>query len=376
MLQDKQNIIATIGEKSPLNSKLSRIYDLIKQHHPYISRIAVALYDSQEDLLKTFLYCAEAKTPLPWYQAKLSESPSLVEIAKSGQPRILNDISESIDPTKTHSKAIIEAGYCSSYTLPMIYEGHFFGFIFFNSHQPNVFTEQSAPEFDMVGCMITLLIYNEHSNINTLVATVKSAIDVTHFRDPETCTHLERMSRYARIITRELAPKYNFDDSFIEHVFLFAPLHDIGKINIPDSVLLKEGKLSDEEFEIMKKHVECGRELIDSLLSNFGLGSINYAGILRNIILYHHEYLDGSGYPYGLTGESIPIESKIVTTADIFDALTSRRPYKKAWTNQQAFDELRRLSQSKLDKECVEALISNQQAIIEIQSKFVENEFG
>ena len=369
-------IISTIGEKSPLNSKLKRIYDLLRQHHPYVSRIAVALYDQPRDLLKTFVYCAEVDTPLPWYQAQLSECHSLLEVAKSGEPRILNDLTQSNDPSKEHSKAILKAGYSASYTIPMVYEDHFFGFIFFNSNQAGVFADKTAPELDMIGCMITLLIYNEHSNIRTLIATVKSAIDVTHFRDPETCTHLERMSRYARLIARELAPKYKLDDAFIEHIYLFAPLHDIGKIKVPDSVLLKEDKLSDEEFEIMKQHVENGRELIDSLLTNFGLAGVNFVGILRNIILYHHEYLDGSGYPYGLTSESIPIESKIVTAADIFDALTSKRPYKEAWTNEQAFDELKKLAGTKLDAECVEALLNNESEIISIQSTFKENEFG
>jgi HD-GYP domain-containing protein (c-di-GMP phosphodiesterase class II) len=199
---------------------------------------------------------------------------------------------------------------------------------------------------------------------------------MTHSRDPETASHLERMSRYTRLIAKELADKYHFDDPFIEHIYLFAPLHDLGKIKVPDRILLKPDKLTSEEFSVMKNHPSDGRELIDLLLENYGLNGVGYVEMLRNIANYHHEFVDGSGYPDGLKGEAIPIEARIVTVADVFDALTSERPYKKAWSNDEAYTKLQEMSGKQFDPECVQALLANKEEIEEIQRSFMENDYG
>lgn len=127
-----------------------------------------------------------------------------------------------------------------------------------------------------------------------------------------------------------MAPVYGQTGEFVANVHRFAPLHDIGKISIPDSILLKPGRLDASERKIMETHVEKGVNVIDRMISDFGLHELPESSILKNIVRCHHEYLDGSGYPAGLGGEAIPLEARIVTVADIFDALTFRRPYKKA----------------------------------------------
>jgi HD-GYP domain-containing protein (c-di-GMP phosphodiesterase class II) len=252
----------------------------------------------------------------------------------------------------------------------------FFGFIFFNSGSKNVFDERLLGELDMLAHLITLMVYNERASISVLSATVKSAVEMSHERDPETGSHLQRMARYAQLIARGLADRYSFDDQFVEHIFLFSPLHDLGKISIPDKILLKPGKLSPDEFDVMKTHAERGRRMVDSLLSNFGLDSVGYVDVLRNIAQYHHEAVDGSGYPQGLKAGLIPIEARIVAVADIFDALTSRRPYKQAWSNDKAFATLREMAGEKLDRDCVQVLLDQREEVERIQRTYQENEFG
>ena len=371
-----KDTLTNLNKKASITDKLKALHQAVLQHHPFISRISVALYDHDTDLLKTFIYSGEGSTPLLNYQTKLSETISLANIVENSDPRVINDLSVLEGSKKEHTKALLEAGYLSSYTLPMVFNDHFFGFVFFNSFEKNIFNEHVMIELDMIGHMVGLLIYNERSSIRTLLATVKSALDMTHSRDPETAFHLERMSRYTRLIAKVLAEKYNFDDQYIEHIYLFAPLHDLGKIKVPDRILLKPDKLTKEEFSIMKSHPQDGRELIDSLLENYGLNGIGHVDMLRNIANYHHEFIDGTGYPDGLKGESIPIEARIVTVADIFDALTSERPYKDAWSNSAAFDKLTEMAGSQLDPQCVEALLSNIDEIEAIQRSFVENDYG
>ncbi|MDH3343214.1 MAG: HD domain-containing protein, partial [Gammaproteobacteria bacterium] len=148
------------------------------------------------------------------------------------------------------------------------------------------------------------------------------------------------------------------------------------KIAIPDEVLLKPGILSDDEIVIMKTHARKGREMIDDLVNNFGLHNIKHIDVLRNIAEYHHEAVNGTGYPEGKIQNDIPLEARIVAVADVFDALTSSRPYKQAWTNQKAIEVLNELAGEKLDADCVSALVNNLDEIEKIQQLFIENTYG
>jgi HD-GYP domain-containing protein (c-di-GMP phosphodiesterase class II) len=141
-------------------------------------------------------------------------------------------------------------------------------------------------------------------------------------------------------------------------------------------VLLKPGQLDPHELTIMRRHARAGLELVDQLLGNFGLAAVSQVQMLRNIILHHHELVDGSGYPDGLVGEQIPLESRIVTVADVFDALTSERPYKQPWPNAEAFAFLERQAGLKFDRDCVMALLEQAEDIEHIQQCFRENAYG
>jgi len=157
---------------------------------------------------------------------------------------------------------------------------------------------------------------------------------------------------------------------------MFAPLHDIGKIAIPDNILLKPSNLDEEEWEIMKTHSQKGREMIDDLLNNFGLVNFEHVDVLRNIAQSHHEAINGTGYPRGIKGDKIPLEARIVAVADVFDALTSVRSYKEAWSNEEAIKTLNDLAGEVLDKDCVDALVQNMDQVLEVQRQFCEDSFG
>ncbi len=164
-----------------------------------------------------------------------------------------------------------------------------------------------------------------------------------------------------------------FTGELIAHI---APLHDVGKVAIPDSILLKPGPLTPDEFDMMKTHAKKGLEIVDFMLHEFGLIHLAYVDIMRNIVQLHHEAVDGSGYPFGLRGDAIPLEARITATADIFDALTSRRHYKPAWSIDTAFAELRQVAGKKLDEQCVEALIRHRDDVETIRAQLQETTFG
>jgi HD-GYP domain-containing protein (c-di-GMP phosphodiesterase class II) len=162
------------------------------------------------------------------------------------------------------------------------------------------------------------------------------------------------MSRVARFIAGVLAPARGLSDEFVEQVFLFAPLHDIGKIGVPDSLLAKPGRFTDEERLAMQAHVALGVQMVERLVEGFGLGQLSGVTVLRHIVACHHERMDGRGYPAGLAGESIPLEARIVAVADVLDALVSPRAYKEPWPVAAALDELDRMAaEGHLDPACV-----------------------
>jgi two-component system response regulator RpfG len=175
------------------------------------------------------------------------------------------------------------------------------------------------------------------------------------YRDVGTGVHLLRMSHY----TEMLAEALGMDEEEVGTLTSAAPLHDIGKIGIPDAVLLKRGSLTEEEFSVMRRHPVIGYEILRDSHSRFvQMGAL--------IALRHHERWDGSGYPDGLKGDDIPLPARIVAVADVFDALTSERPYKRAWTSDEAFEYLAAHRGTLFDPHLVDAMFSHQARILEI----------
>lgn len=179
------------------------------------------------------------------------------------------------------------------------------------------------------------------------------------YKDNETGMHVMRMSYYSKL----LALAYGFTEAQSDLLLHASPMHDIGKIGIPDSIMLKPGKLTEAEFKIMKKHPEIGAEIIgecDSALLR----------IAKSVALTHHEKWDGSGYPNGLAGEDIPIEGRICALADVFDALTSKRPYKEAWSIENTIEYITEQKGKHFDPRVVELLIENLPKILEIKERW------
>ena len=367
---NRTDILAQLNHRGSLSDKMQAIHAAASSCCEFIHRISVAIYDSRLDLLKTLAHSTDDGNPLTGYQAKLADIPSLQRIFLSGRPRIINDLAMQPESDRPHTRRIVDHGYRSSYTIPMYANDQLTGFIFFNSRLPDVLHDKSLTHLDMIARLISLLVEIELNMVRTMHGALKTATSFSSYRDPETGAHLERMAHFSRMIANEIGKERGMGDEFAESILWAAPMHDIGKIAIPDHILLKPGQLTHDEFELMKTHTTKGRELIDTMLRNFDFGNASLAPVMSNIAAHHHENLDGSGYPGGLKGDDIPIEARIVAVADVFDALTSRRCYKSAWSNAAACDELRALSKWKLDRRCVEALLDNPASILEIQERF------
>ncbi|MCR5581878.1 MAG: HD domain-containing protein [Pseudobutyrivibrio sp.] len=196
--------------------------------------------------------------------------------------------------------------------------------------------------------------------------------DLVENRDSDTGYHILKTADYVKIILDGLKKKGYYESKltpkFIADVQMSAPLHDIGKINIPDAVLNKPGKLTDEEFEIMKGHTTAGKEIMEKAINT--VQGENYLKEARNMAAYHHEKWDGSGYPEGLKGEVIPLSARIMAVADVFDALTSKRVYKDAMPFDKAMDILKKDAGTHFDPKCVEVFVESSKEVKRVLKKY------
>ena len=194
--------------------------------------------------------------------------------------------------------------------------------------------------------------------------------DMVENRDSDTGAHIQKTAAYVRIITEGLRKKGYYSEKltekFVSDAVRSAPLHDVGKINIPDEVLNKPGKLTDEEYEIMKTHTTAGKRIMEHAIST--VEGDNYLKEARNMAAYHHERWDGKGYPEGLHGEIIPLSARIMAVADVFDALTSKRVYKDAFTLEESVRILREGAGTQFDPKCVEVFLDNINQVKEVRN--------
>ena len=358
------------SEGDRIGTRLAEIHARLRDEIEGLDRVAVAVYDEKTDYLTTYVHSTVGEAPLSHFEARLADFPSLREVAASGRPRILSYPGGAVETRSEAARRLLERGVRASYTLPIRDEGRLYGFLFYDSSDEALFTPAVRKRLWIYSEMIRLLVVHSLGPIRTLAAAVKTAREFSRQRDEETGAHLERMSRFAHVIALALAGRYGLEDEEVELIRNLAPLHDLGKIGISDAVLLKEGPLDPDEAAAMREHVAKGLEMIEVMIREFGLSGVPHIGMLRNIIGCHHESPDGSGYPHGLKGDAIPIEARIIKVADVFDALTSDRPYKDAWSNRDALAYLQANAGRQFDSDCVAALVAAGDELEEIQALF------
>lgn len=220
-------------------------------------------------------------------------------------------------------------------------------------HNKNIVTDYRVLLLVILILLLFLLRRRRHirdlnegkSRLEDLVIRLVDTLEAANtYNDKDTGDHVKRLNQYSHLLAREM----KLSKEFLKDIGLYASLHDIGKIGIPDTVLKKPGKLTKEEFDEMKLHTEIGYKLMDGL---------NISRVASNIVRYHHEKWDGSGYPKGLSGEEIPIEARIVALADVYDALRQKRVYKEAFTHEKALEIISCQSEKHFDPQVVNVFL-------------------
>jgi response regulator RpfG family c-di-GMP phosphodiesterase len=206
-----------------------------------------------------------------------------------------------------------------------------------------------------------------HENLLVTIA------ELVENRDENTGQHIRKTAKYVSLILEEMRRRGVYadklTDEYINSVVQAAPLHDVGKIHVPDMILNKPGKLTDEEFEVMKTHTTHGGKIIDTIIEL--MPESNYLAEAKNLAMYHHEKWNGKGYPRGLAGEDIPLSARVMAVADVFDALVSRRSYKEGFPYEKALGIIQQESGKHFDPQVVEAFMAVKDKALETADGFI-----
>jgi len=216
----------------PLALRLQAIHARIAAIAPAISRLAFALYQPQNDLLSTYVSHHSTGEPLTFYDQRLAAIPSLRALRDQRQCRVIDDLREELAPATPHSRWLLEQGWRSSFTLPLFQGERLQGFLFLNAQSPGVFSAPLLERLEPHLELLEALIQAELSAIDSLRAAVRLALTMTGLRDPETGAHVERVSLYSRLIAMELGRRRQLPSDFAEDIYLFAALHDVGKVGM------------------------------------------------------------------------------------------------------------------------------------------------
>ncbi|TAH65190.1 MAG: HD domain-containing protein [Anaerolineaceae bacterium] len=367
-IEDLISLIQNMNNNSSFTEILDFINTTFSKIIPY-NYIGIALLsDDKTQLSASYGVSDGLVLGLPENLMGLSfelNETSLEELIQSGSSRIINDLEAyaADKPKKTYNQIILNAGIRASITLPLKVSGKPVGIIFFSSMNKNVYHEGHLNFLETLANSIAISFYQTTYIDNIIYSSVLALAKLAEARDSDTGEHLERMKTYSRIIAETLHENDMYANQvtweFINNIERYSPLHDIGKVGVADSILQKPGNLTKEEFEEMKKHALYGAEVLRYAEQNMERQGHSLFGLGIEITEGHHEKWDGSGYPYGRKGLEIPLSARIVAIADVFDALTSRRPYKEPFSPEESFKIIEEGKGKHFDPDIVDLVMAN-----------------
>lgn len=315
---------------------------------------------------------------VPGYKETIKGS-SLKYLKNQTDVRIIPDLKKYLieHENSESTKLMLKEGYQSSLTAPIIdNNSKAIGFIFFNSFKKNSYNDSDIKKISYLSKLISSVMLKNIFIDDIIFYSALNLVTLVENKDPETHKHLDRMQLYSKIICTNLYNSNKFageiDSILVDEIYKYAPMHDIGKVGVPDSILLKPGKLDDEEIKIMKRHSSIGGDVINSFRDKIKNSNKNYFKTAFNIANYHHEKWNGLGYPEGLIGVDIPIEARIVSIADVFDALTTKRSYKRAFSFEESIDIILSESGKSFDPEIIEIFKESLGEIGDVYEKLKE----
>ena len=378
-INDLFKLLENMNNNYSFTEMLDFINDTFSEFISY-NYIGVALIDKEKQTVKATYGVSDGSiTGMPedlMGKTFRLQDTSLLAVIEEGNARIINDL-EAYTKEKTekyYNKVILNAGIKASITLPLKQGEDPIGVIFFSSNQKNVYKKEHITLLKVLANSIAVSFEQNIFIDDLLYSNTLALAKLAEARDEDTGEHLERMKIYSSKMAELLYGDGIYEDiidiEYISQIERFSPLHDIGKVGVPDGILLKPGKLTTEEFEEMKKHTTYGAEVLRTAEQTISKHKRGLFGIGIEIAEGHQEKWDGSGYPFGKKGNEIPLSARIVAVADVLDALTSERPYKKAFPFETSFQMMVEERGTHFDPVIIDSFVKHKEDIFRIYQKF------
>ena len=371
-------LISNLNKDVSFDGILHYIYSSFSEFIPY-SHIGIALLHDDEKILEASYGISdpalnELPKKLAGIKAEISKT-SLENIIINGTPRVINDLEKYTKNNDAEYNIVLkEAGIKSSITLPLKINQKPVGIIFFSSIYKNTYKQEHIAFLEILSDSISICLNKTIFIDELLYSTLLALAKMAEARDEDTGDHLDRMKRYTSKIAEFLLEDNIYGDvitvNFLKDIERFSPMHDIGKVGIRDGILLKPGQLTDEEFAEMKKHTVYGAEVLRVAEGNIKKQSHSMFKMGIEIAENHHEKWNGTGYPNKRSGSNIPLSARIVAVADVLDALTSKRPYKKAFPFEESFKLIVEGKGNHFDPNIIDSLIKHKEEIYKLFMSF------
>lgn len=354
---------------------MDQLFPLLKERMG-IDRIGLAFIDyTRNVIIAEYGVLSEASLILgPGFELPMSQT-SLIEIVESKEPRITNDLEALLKqrPNSASLKLLHREGIQSNLILPMTMGKTVFGFLFLSSRTKNHFTVKHQTLGEKIVYEVKGLINRAYFTNIVFNKITNGFSELVEKKDNETGEHILRMVQYSTLLARKLyvkqLPEYPITERMIMEIERSASVHDIGKVGIPDAILKKPGKLTDEEWVIMRTHPSIGADIFKSIRDGLKAFDPELYRVSEEITRSHHERWNGTGYPQGLKGHAIPLVARIVTIADVFDAITSKRVYKDAFDLDASFELLESMKGKELDPTLVDIFLKCREEVMNIYLK-------
>lgn len=304
-----------------------------------------------------------------------NQNARFLDVLNSGEPFLISQLRGYIhqQPEDAFALRLAGEGLGSAVYLPLLSTPEGGMMLIFATREPNAYTPKHLEWLSNIAGLVAHSVDRTVVMENLVVSAVAGLAKLAESRDPETGDHLVRMSLYSMIVAEELASEGKYAKQLspmaIRDIHRFAPMHDIGKVGIKDDILLKPGRLSAEERTEMEEHPAIGGQVLRRCESQMNAHGHSIFSVGIEIAECHHEKFDGSGYPDKLVGESIPLSARIVAVADVFDALTSKRPYKEAWPIERALKVIHEEAGGHFDPLVVDALESALPEVLKVYER-------
>ncbi|MCM8765607.1 MAG: HD domain-containing protein [Candidatus Omnitrophica bacterium] len=368
------NMLSRLHSKTTFNHLLEFIVQNFKTYLPF-ERVGLALVDEEGECINNRKVIAERPFFYRGYEIPYNQT-ELDEIVKTGLPRVINNLEVYLEknPHYLWPGQIFGGGVMASILLPLKVREKGVGVMFFCHSQANIYNQEHINFLRFVSPHITTVFEKTFLMRELALTTVMGLANLAEKRDLETGRHIKRIKYYSRALAIELAThsiyKDEIDEEFIQDIYDFSPLHDIGKVGISDAILRKPGKLTPEEFEEMKKHTIIGKEILEAIEENLKSKGFSFFKMGIEIVYSHQEKFDGSGYPAGLKGEEIPLSARLVSVCDVFDACSLERIYKEAYSLEECYRIVEEGKGKHFDPIIVEAFMKIKDKIEGISRRF------